>query len=192
MIVDRFAGQHTATSPEAVQAFEAAVLAIAAHRPEAGAGLETALTHDPDLVAAHALKGLGAVMLARSETMVAAKACLARCEGSAGPPRRQRHRAGPRRGPRGGGGGRPAARRRRALPASGRSPRRLPGGQALPRPAVHVRRRPGHAERHGPHARRLVARHARLRVPPRLPRLRARGKRRLPRCRASRAGRRRP
>ncbi len=82
MIVDRFAGQHTATRVEAVRAFEGAVLAIAAHRPEAGAHLETALAQDPDLVAAHALKGLGAVMLARSETMVAARSCLADARGA--------------------------------------------------------------------------------------------------------------
>jgi hypothetical protein len=74
---DRFAGLHSSSAPEAVTAFEAAVLAVAAHRPGVAPALERALALDPGLVAGHALKGLGAVVLARHELLPPARAALA-------------------------------------------------------------------------------------------------------------------
>jgi hypothetical protein len=76
MFVDRFSGRHTTSSAAAVVAFEAAVLAVAGHRP-LGGSLDQCLAHDPHLVAAHALKGLGAVLLGRAETMAAARRLVA-------------------------------------------------------------------------------------------------------------------
>ncbi|MGF1622627.1 MAG: tetratricopeptide repeat protein [Rhodomicrobiaceae bacterium] len=66
MLTDRFYGRHTSECAEAVAAFEDAVLAVAAHRP-LGDSLTRALEADPDLVAAHALCGFGAIMLGRAE-----------------------------------------------------------------------------------------------------------------------------
>ena len=79
MIVDRYCGQHTSSSTGAAQAFEDAVLAVAAHRP-IGDALDRALAADPDFVAAHALKGLGGVMLAKAETVAGAQQTLALVE----------------------------------------------------------------------------------------------------------------
>jgi tetratricopeptide (TPR) repeat protein len=76
MLTDRFYGQHTSEAPSAIAAFEEAVLAVAAHRP-LGDALQRALAADPDLVAAHALMGFGAILLGRAETMSAA---LGACE----------------------------------------------------------------------------------------------------------------
>ncbi len=66
MLTDRFYGRHTSECAEAVAAFEDAVHAVAAHRP-LGDSLNNALEADPDLVAAHALCGFGAIMLGRAE-----------------------------------------------------------------------------------------------------------------------------
>jgi tetratricopeptide (TPR) repeat protein len=68
---DRYGGRHGSSCPRALAAFERAVEAVAAHRPEAGHALSDCRTADPDMVAAHALGGLGAVMLARRECVAA-------------------------------------------------------------------------------------------------------------------------
>jgi hypothetical protein len=80
MLDDRYAGRHASGEPAAVAAFEEAVLGVLAHRPSAGAALDRALAADPGLVAAHALKGLAAVILARAELIAPARAALARAE----------------------------------------------------------------------------------------------------------------
>ena len=67
MATDRYAGHHGSCCATALSAFEQAVEAVAAHRPEASSALQQCLAADPDMVAAHALSGLGAVMLARQE-----------------------------------------------------------------------------------------------------------------------------
>lgn len=77
MIVDLYSGRHTATQRCAVDAYEVAVWNVVAHRPAAGAALAQALSVDPDMVAALALRGLANVMLARSETIAAARGDLA-------------------------------------------------------------------------------------------------------------------
>lgn len=82
MIADCYSGSHSATEPSAVAAFEAAVWNVLAHRPAAGAALAEALSIDPGLTAAHALKGLAGVTLARSETLEAAGADLSRARAS--------------------------------------------------------------------------------------------------------------
>ncbi|MBV9079202.1 MAG: tetratricopeptide repeat protein [Methylobacteriaceae bacterium] len=70
---DKFGGQHATTSVAAVEAFEAAVYGVAAHRPGGADSLAQALAHDPHLVAAHALKGFAAVILGRAELGAAAR-----------------------------------------------------------------------------------------------------------------------
>ena len=67
MAVDLYAGEHGSSSAVAIQAFERAVEAVAAHRSDAAPALQECLDADPDLVAAHALGGFSAVMLARTE-----------------------------------------------------------------------------------------------------------------------------
>ena len=76
MLVDRYSGQHSTTSAKAVAAFEAAIVCVAAHRPAAGEHLKAALENDPHLVAAHALKGFAALLLARSEMLAPARQAL--------------------------------------------------------------------------------------------------------------------
>lgn len=78
MIVDRYSGMHTATEARAVVAFETAAWNVLAHRPASGPTLATALSIDPDMTAALALRGLAGVILARSETIEAARADLVR------------------------------------------------------------------------------------------------------------------
>ncbi len=63
---DRFGGCHTTSRSEAVAHFADAVFAVLAHRP-AAAPLTAACAAEPGLVAAHALKGLGAVLLGKAE-----------------------------------------------------------------------------------------------------------------------------
>jgi tetratricopeptide (TPR) repeat protein len=75
-IVDRFALTHTTASPAAVRAFGEAVEAIAGHRPNAAEALDRALHADPMLVTGHILKGFCGVVLARGETMIAARHAL--------------------------------------------------------------------------------------------------------------------
>lgn len=75
MLVDRYHGQHTTTSDAAVTEFEKAVFAVAAHRP-AAADLKSALEADAGLVAALALKGLGVVLLGKTEDFAAGRAAL--------------------------------------------------------------------------------------------------------------------
>jgi tetratricopeptide (TPR) repeat protein len=87
MLTDCFGRTHTATSPDAMTAFEAATRAIAAHRL-AATSLGRAIELEPDLPAAWALRSLGNAMLGRSEALVTAKtdaanaqAALQRCHG---------------------------------------------------------------------------------------------------------------
>ncbi|MGL4290909.1 MAG: tetratricopeptide repeat protein [Phreatobacter sp.] len=82
MIVDRYQGAHTADQA-AVARFEIAVRAVAAHRPEAATALAEALSADPDMIAAHALRGFSAVMLARHSHAVSAAEALARARAAA-------------------------------------------------------------------------------------------------------------
>jgi tetratricopeptide (TPR) repeat protein len=77
MLTDRFGGRHSSMCQEAVTAFEDAVLGIAAHRPTVAPALARALEADPGLTAAHALKGLAAVILARQELLDPARSALA-------------------------------------------------------------------------------------------------------------------
>ena len=67
MLLDRYSGEHSSASSPAVGHFETAVLAVAEHRPGAVDALDRALAADPDLIAAHALGGFAAVLLARPE-----------------------------------------------------------------------------------------------------------------------------
>jgi hypothetical protein len=87
-LLDRYGLRHATASAAAADAFADATFAVAAHRPGAPEALAAALAADPDLPAAHALKGLGAVILARAELAPAARAALAEARarlGSAGP-----------------------------------------------------------------------------------------------------------
>ncbi|CZT37124.1 tetratricopeptide repeat protein [Rhizobium sp. 9140] len=63
-------------SDEAQRAFETAVFGLAAHRPTAGAAIQSALKADPNHVAGHVLKGFANLILARSELDVPAAAAL--------------------------------------------------------------------------------------------------------------------
>jgi tetratricopeptide (TPR) repeat protein len=72
MLIDRFYGRHSSDSACAVSAFEDAVHAVAAHR-SVGDSLKMTLAADPDFIAAHALNGFGALILARAETELSAK-----------------------------------------------------------------------------------------------------------------------
>lgn len=72
-LVDRFGTAHSSRDHRAVSAFGDAVAACAAHRPDLAAAIDCALACDPDLVAAHALRAFGGVILARAETVAAAR-----------------------------------------------------------------------------------------------------------------------
>jgi hypothetical protein len=74
---DLYGFAHASDDPAAHSAFAAAVKAVCAHRPEAGPALERALAADADLVAAHALRGCAAVVLARAECLDVARSHLA-------------------------------------------------------------------------------------------------------------------
>jgi tetratricopeptide (TPR) repeat protein len=87
MPTDCFGRTHTATSRDAIVAFEGATRAIAAHRL-AASSLKRALELEPDLPSAWALRSLGNAMLGRSEALSVAKsdaekaeAALKRCFG---------------------------------------------------------------------------------------------------------------
>lgn len=82
MLVDCFSGTHASASAPAVRAFEAAVVAVAAHRPAGGDHLKEALAHDPDFTAAHALKGFASLILARAELIAPARQALAQARAS--------------------------------------------------------------------------------------------------------------
>lgn len=75
-LADRYGLSHLTGDPRAVGAFEAASTALLAHRPETAPAVDAALAADPDLVAAHALRGFGGVVLARCETVAAARKAL--------------------------------------------------------------------------------------------------------------------
>lgn len=73
---DRYGLLTSSTDPEARAAFEEAVHAVGAHRPNAGTALGTALAREPDHVAALALKGFANLILARAELMPAVRGAL--------------------------------------------------------------------------------------------------------------------
>ncbi|WP_051329391.1 tetratricopeptide repeat protein [Geminicoccus roseus] len=83
MATDRYAGEHGSSCPTAIEAFEQAVAAVAAHRPDAADALAASLQADPDMIAAHAVSGFGAVMLARRECIAAGAAQLAAAKAAA-------------------------------------------------------------------------------------------------------------
>lgn len=70
--IDRFGGCHTTDRQDAAGHFADAVFAVLAHRP-AAEPLAAALAAEPGLVAAHALKGLGAALLAKSENFASGR-----------------------------------------------------------------------------------------------------------------------
>lgn len=67
MLYDRYFGQHSSQSSEAVGAFEDATYQVLAHRPHAADALARVFQFDPQFVSAHALKGLACVVLGRAE-----------------------------------------------------------------------------------------------------------------------------
>jgi len=71
--VDRFGFRHSSPHNEAVAAFETAVHGVAAHKPSTGADLSRAIVADPNLVAAHVLKGFANLILAREELLAPAR-----------------------------------------------------------------------------------------------------------------------
>jgi hypothetical protein len=78
-------------SAEAQRAFENAVFAIAAHKPNTGAALQATLAADPQHVGGHALKGFANLILAREElgapaasALIGARAALAANAGGTG------------------------------------------------------------------------------------------------------------
>jgi tetratricopeptide (TPR) repeat protein len=79
---DRFAGEHGGDGA-GIAAHERAVAAVLAHRPEGGAALAEALAADPAMVAAHALKGFGQVLLGRCETVEASSHALSAARNAA-------------------------------------------------------------------------------------------------------------
>lgn len=77
MIADCFDRSHSTSCRPAVDAFEAAVKAVAAHRPAAAEALARSLAEDPALVSAWALKGFAALILGREELLAPAAAAHA-------------------------------------------------------------------------------------------------------------------
>ena len=80
MLTDRFGGRHSSANGSAVAAYEDAVLGIASHQPTVAPALQRAVEADPGLTAAHALKGLAAVILAREELLDPGRSALAEAE----------------------------------------------------------------------------------------------------------------
>lgn len=70
---DRYGGCHTTTHTDATDHFADAVFAVMAHRP-ATVPLAAALGADPGLVAGHALKGLGSLLLGKAENFETGRA----------------------------------------------------------------------------------------------------------------------
>ncbi|MEM8569526.1 MAG: tetratricopeptide repeat protein [Pseudomonadota bacterium] len=79
---DRYGLDSSSPSAEAVAAFEDAVFAVGAHRPTAAAALGRAIEHDPDHVAAFALKGFACLILARKELLPDAAVALENARGA--------------------------------------------------------------------------------------------------------------
>ena len=83
MTMDMYGGRHSAATPQAITHFEAAVSELLGHRRQLALHLDAALAADPDHVASLALKGFGAVLLARSEQVATAQAIAAQVMASA-------------------------------------------------------------------------------------------------------------
>lgn len=77
-MIDAFGSRHATANPAALEAFSAAVKALASHRPDAPSHLEAALRADPAMTAAHALSGLADIILASEERLESARVKLAR------------------------------------------------------------------------------------------------------------------
>ena len=73
MAIDIYSGEHSCVSRRAIESFERAVWNVFAHRPDAATAIEATLAAEPGFVAAHALRALCCVSLARSETVEAAR-----------------------------------------------------------------------------------------------------------------------
>lgn len=81
---DAFGSEHAVADATATAAFAAAVQALASHRPDAGAHLEAALRAAPAMTAAHALAGMGGILLAGRDHLAEAAARLQRAQESIG------------------------------------------------------------------------------------------------------------
>ncbi len=78
--LDRFGGAHSVADDKAIEAFGDAVEQVAAHRPAAGAAIKTALELCPDFIAAHALSGFAALILARQECIEPARQAFSKAK----------------------------------------------------------------------------------------------------------------
>lgn len=72
----------TAQNADAATALEEAVLGLVSHRADTSAHLDRALTHDPDLLLAHVIRGFGLKLLGRSDLAPAALAASERAQAS--------------------------------------------------------------------------------------------------------------
>lgn len=72
VMVDRFGGAHTTHNGACIEPFGDAVFCVLAHRA-AAEPLSATFAADPGLVAAHALKGLGTVLLGKAENFKSGK-----------------------------------------------------------------------------------------------------------------------
>ena len=67
MRIDQYSAQHSVSDGEAVASYEEAVVCIASHSSGTLEALDRAIEHEPQMVAAHALKGFGAILLGQRE-----------------------------------------------------------------------------------------------------------------------------
>lgn len=72
----------TAQNAEAAQALECAIVGLTSHRADTAQQLERALTHDPELLLAHVVRGFGLKFLGRSDLATRASAACACAEQS--------------------------------------------------------------------------------------------------------------
>ena len=75
---DRFGLIHARGGPAALDHFARATNALLAYRADLLPALDDALSVEPDMPAAHALRGLTLLTAARQETVAVARECLAR------------------------------------------------------------------------------------------------------------------
>lgn len=76
-VTDRHGFTHQTVATAAIAPFERAVFELAAHRPGTAPELAKALAADPDLLAAHCLRGFAGVIAGRPGAVAAAKAAEA-------------------------------------------------------------------------------------------------------------------
>ena len=77
---DRFGLRHARGGPAALGHFARATEGVLAYRADMMTALDDALAEEPDLPAAHALRGLSLLLGARRETVAMARDCLAQAE----------------------------------------------------------------------------------------------------------------